>query len=113
MRRDADGFTLLEIILVIALIGTLVSVLMPRLGGGFSLAIRNTAKELEAELKYVSQRAIGTGFYRNPFIGNCGIPAAYRIDRDKLAAVTLELGERDFHRIRVMIFRRAQHDKQT
>src|SRR5471032_2525099 len=58
------------------------------------------------------QRAVGAGLDRYPFVGNGGVTGAYGIDRDKASARTLELRDGDLQRIRMMIFRRADHEEQ-
>lgn len=59
MRRD--GFTLLEIVVVVALIGLLMIALMPRIGGGMSRRLENAVDQIQAELRYAGQRAVVTG----------------------------------------------------
>ncbi len=59
MRRV--GFTLIEIILVVGLIGLLSIALLPRLGGGFSQGLDHAAEILAADLRYAAQRAAATG----------------------------------------------------
>ena len=58
MRRA--GFTLLEIVIVVGLIGLLTVALMPSFGS-FSRALDNAGSTLQADLRYTSQRAIATG----------------------------------------------------
>ena len=58
MRRA--GFTLLEIVIVVGLIGLLTVVLMPSFGS-FSRALDNAGSTVKADLRYTSQRAIATG----------------------------------------------------
>ena len=59
MRRA--GFTLIEVIIVVALIGLAAIVLLPQLGGGFSQGLVHSAEVVAADLSYASQRAIATG----------------------------------------------------
>jgi prepilin-type N-terminal cleavage/methylation domain-containing protein len=54
------GFTLLEIVIVVGLIGLLTVALMPSFGG-FSRGLDNAGDMLMADLRYTSQRAIATG----------------------------------------------------
>src|ERR1700709_2065566 len=58
------------------------------------------------------QRAVCTGPDRHPFVGDGGVTRADWIDRDKASARTLELRDGDLQRIRMMIFRRADHEEQ-
>jgi prepilin-type N-terminal cleavage/methylation domain-containing protein len=59
--RLTAGFTLIEILAVIALFALIVAVVAVRLGGGSSVAIRGSARVLAAELEYAAQRAVTTG----------------------------------------------------
>ncbi len=62
MTRSArDGFTLLELLIVIFLIVLITGVFATSIGGGFGVHIRNSGRSLAAELEYVSQRAVTTG----------------------------------------------------
>jgi prepilin-type N-terminal cleavage/methylation domain-containing protein len=60
-RRAQDGFTLLELMIVITLIVLITGVFATSIGGGFGVHIRNSGRSLAAELEYVSQRAVTTG----------------------------------------------------
>ena len=60
MARRA-GFTLIEIVIVVGLIGLLAVALMSRLGGGFGVRLQSATDVLAADLRYASQRAIATG----------------------------------------------------
>jgi len=60
-ERGRDGFTLLELLIVIFLIVLITGVFATNIGGGFGVHMRNSARELAAELEYVSQRAVTTG----------------------------------------------------
>ncbi|HTO53447.1 MAG TPA: prepilin-type N-terminal cleavage/methylation domain-containing protein [Myxococcota bacterium] len=61
MSRRRDGFTLLELMIVIFLIVLITGVFVGSIGTGFGVHIRNSARSLAAELEYVSQRAVTTG----------------------------------------------------
>ncbi len=56
-----DGFTLLEILLVVLLIGALGGLLLPSPGALLGLRIRNASRIVGAELEYTGQRAMATG----------------------------------------------------
>jgi prepilin-type N-terminal cleavage/methylation domain-containing protein len=58
---ERDGFTLLELLIVIFLIVLITGVFATSIGGGFGVHIRNSGRSLAAELEYVSQRAVTTG----------------------------------------------------
>ena len=60
-RRAHEGFTLLELLIVIFLIVLITGVFATSIGGGFGVHLRNSARSLAAELEYVSQRAVTTG----------------------------------------------------
>jgi prepilin-type N-terminal cleavage/methylation domain-containing protein len=59
--EQSDGFTLLELLIVIFLIVLIVGVFATNISGGFGVHMRNSARELASELEYVSQRAVTTG----------------------------------------------------
>lgn len=61
MSRRADGFTLLELMIVVTLIVLITGLFAGTLGGGFGVHIRNAGRSLASELEYVSQRAVTTG----------------------------------------------------
>ena len=58
------------------------------------------------------QRAVGAGTDRHPFVGDGRVAGAHRVDRNEATAVALEFGQRDLHRIGVMILGGADHDEQ-
>lgn len=60
-RRDAGGFTLLELLVVLLVIVLVTGVFTTTIGGGFGVHLRNASRTLAAELEYVGQRAITTG----------------------------------------------------
>jgi prepilin-type N-terminal cleavage/methylation domain-containing protein len=59
-HREA-GFTMIEIMIVVALIVAMLAVLVPNLGGDFGRGLSNATDVLAAELRYASQRAVATG----------------------------------------------------
>ena len=63
MRRDArrDGFTLIEMIAVVALIGMIFALGIPRLSSSRWRALGDAAESIAASLEYARQRAILTG----------------------------------------------------
>ena len=61
MSRRADGFTLLELLIVVTLIVLITGIFAGTIGGGFGVHIRNAGRALASELEYVSQRAVTTG----------------------------------------------------
>jgi len=61
-RSPAElGFTLLELLVVIFLIVLITGAFATNISGGFGVHMRNSARELAAELEYVGQRAVTTG----------------------------------------------------
>jgi general secretion pathway protein H len=57
--RCAKGFTLIEIIVVLALAGLLLALVPPRLSGALAAAeIRSAARELASALRYARSRAV-------------------------------------------------------
>jgi len=61
VSRRADGFTLLELLIVVTLIVLITGIFAGTIGGGFGVHIRNAGRALASELEYVSQRAVTTG----------------------------------------------------
>jgi prepilin-type N-terminal cleavage/methylation domain-containing protein len=59
--RAGEGFTLLEILVVVFLIALISGVFATSLGGGFGVHLKNAGRALSAELEYVGQRAVTTG----------------------------------------------------
>ncbi len=59
--RAGEGFTLLEILVVVFLIALISGVFATSLGGGFGVHLKNAGRTLSAELEYVGQRAVTTG----------------------------------------------------
>ncbi|KGD38802.1 hypothetical protein DO70_6472 [Burkholderia pseudomallei] len=58
------------------------------------------------------QRAVGAGADRYPFVGDCRVAGADRVDRDEPSARALEFRDRDLQRIRMMILGGADHEEQ-
>ena len=58
------------------------------------------------------QSAIGAGFDRNPFVGNRRVARAYRVDGNEAPTAAFELGQCHLERVAVVVFGRAQHDKE-
>jgi general secretion pathway protein H len=62
MRRHARGFTLLEIILVLAIIALATLLAAAAVSGGVDgLRLRSAAKEIAAQLRFTRAQAIATG----------------------------------------------------
>jgi general secretion pathway protein H len=62
MRRAAQGFTLLEILIVVTLIAALSLIMLGAMSGGIDgLRMRSAAKELATELRFARAQAIATG----------------------------------------------------
>ena len=59
--RRRDGFTLLEILIVVVVIAAFGGLLLPSPGALLGLRIRNASRIVAAELEYTAQRAIATG----------------------------------------------------
>lgn len=59
--RGAPGFTLLEVLMVVALIAAFVTIVGARIGGGFGIAIAGESRVIASELRQASQRALATG----------------------------------------------------
>ena len=61
-RRAARGFTLLELILVLALMALASGMAAAALSGGFDgMRLRSAAKEIAAQLRFTRAQAIATG----------------------------------------------------
>lgn len=62
MNRPARGFTLLETLLVVALLAIAATLAAAAVTGGFrGMELRSTAKEIAAHLRFTRARAIATG----------------------------------------------------
>jgi general secretion pathway protein H len=62
MRSRVAGTSLLEMLLVIALIGAISVLAAAALGGGFAgMQLRSSAREIAAQLRYTRTQAIATG----------------------------------------------------
>jgi prepilin-type N-terminal cleavage/methylation domain-containing protein len=60
-RTARAGFTLIEILIVLALMTLLAGIFLPGIGGVLPFEIRSASRVLSAELGYASQRAVATG----------------------------------------------------
>lgn len=61
MSKGRAGFTLLETLVAVFLIGMVTTALLSRFGGGFAFDLRNGAKAVVQELRATSQLAITSG----------------------------------------------------
>lgn len=59
--RAQHGFTLLEILIVVFLIGLMSAVLMPKIGFRSTSGLRSSSRVLAAEIRYAAERAIASG----------------------------------------------------
>ena len=60
-RRHERGFTLIEILAVVALLALVAALVVPNLGGFRRRALHNEARQLASQLELARQRAIVTG----------------------------------------------------
>jgi len=61
LRRDGAGFTLIELMAVIAILGMIFAIGAPRLGSSNWRALRDEAESIAASLEFARQRAIMSG----------------------------------------------------
>jgi type II secretion system protein H len=61
MPRDRGGFTLIEILAVVAILALVAAFIVPNLGGLRRRALRNEAQQIASQLELARQRAIVTG----------------------------------------------------
>ena len=61
MMRTRRGFTLIEILAVLAILGLMAAFVLPNMGGLRRRALRNEAQQLASQLELARQRAIVTG----------------------------------------------------
>lgn len=59
MRTAGNGFTLLELLVVMALLAITVALVVPRLPARDSAALKNSARSVAALLRYLGDRAAG------------------------------------------------------
>jgi len=57
-RRSDRGFTLLELLVVLAVLALTAAVMLPALTGGDGVELRTTAREVAAALRYARSRAL-------------------------------------------------------
>jgi type II secretion system protein H len=58
-RVNKDGFTLLELLVVLVVIGLLAAFVLPRMGGTLSnLQLRTAARQVAAAMRYATQKAM-------------------------------------------------------
>src|SRR6267142_4827808 len=60
-RRHERGFTLIEILAVVAILALVAAFVVPNLGGFRRRALHNEARQLASQLELARQRAIVTG----------------------------------------------------
>jgi type II secretion system protein H len=60
-RSSGPGFTLIEILAVLAIIGLMAAFVLPNMGGLRRRALRNEAQQIASHLELARQRAIVTG----------------------------------------------------
>jgi prepilin-type N-terminal cleavage/methylation domain-containing protein len=60
-RRHSDGFTFLELMVVVMLLALLGAMLLPGIPSTMPFQIRSASRVVAADLQYASQRAIATG----------------------------------------------------
>ncbi len=61
MRRHPAGFTLLEILVVMALVAVVAAVMATRIGNSSTVVLRASGRVVESELEFAAQRAMATG----------------------------------------------------
>jgi type II secretion system protein H len=61
MRRSRGGFTLIEILAVLTILGLMAAFVLPNMGGFRRRALHNEAKQIAAQLELARQRAVVTG----------------------------------------------------
>lgn len=59
-RRNSSGFTLVESILIVLLIGFLAFVVIPKFNAYYTIELRSAVKELASDIRYAQSQAIAT-----------------------------------------------------
>jgi len=69
LRRRRQGFTLLEVVAVVAIMGMLLYLFVPNIASVDSALVKGGAREIGAHLEYARQRAVMTGKPHRLMIG--------------------------------------------